>query len=152
MLVVGIGNALRGDDAAGLLVARSLRDRLPPSWRVMELDGEGTTLLEAWAGEDRAIVVDAVVTGSPTGTIHRFEAHERPLPIDSFRGSSHRFGLAEAVELGRALGLLPKSLIVFGIECGRWEVGSRPSPTVLEAVDRCVDRVLEEIAGLEATA
>lgn len=145
MLVVGIGNSQRGDDAAGLLVAREVSGRLPDGWRVLELEGEGTSLLEAWAGEDRAIVVDAMRSGQPVGTIRRFDAHREPLPSEAFRVSSHLFGLAEAIELGRVLDLLPRRLTVIGVECGDCAMGSEPGPEMRAAIHRCVEAVLEEI-------
>ncbi len=145
MLVVGIGNAQRGDDAAGLLVARALRHRLPEGWRLLELEGEGTSLLEAWAGEEAAIVVDAMRSGQPVGTVLCFEAHERPLPSEAFRVSSHLFGLAEAIELGRALDMLPRSLTVFGIEGGDCALGRPPGPEVMSGVERCVEMVLDRV-------
>ncbi len=143
--MVGIGNFHRGDDAAGLLVARGLRERLPDSWRVLELEGEGTSLLEAWAGEDQVIVIDAMRSGRPIGTIRRFDVHREPLPAEAFRVSSHLFGLAEAIELGRALDLLPRRLTVIGLECGDCGMGREPGPEIMAAIGRCVEVVLEEI-------
>jgi hydrogenase maturation protease len=137
-VVIGIGNAWRGDDAAGLAVARRLRTCRPPGLRVVEREGEPLDLLDEWADADEAIVVDAVRSGSAPGTIHRIEATEHPLPVESFNTSSHLLGVGETVELGRALGRLPGRLIVRGIEGGRFETGARLSPEVERAAETLV--------------
>ena len=53
--VIGVGNAWAGDDAAGVLVARMVRDRAPDGVAVIEHEGEPTALLDAWEGARLAI-------------------------------------------------------------------------------------------------
>jgi hydrogenase maturation protease len=88
--------------------------------------------------------VDAVASGAETGMVHRFDAIQQKLPVRFHGGSTHGFGLGEAVELARALNQLPERLIVFGIEGKRFEVGSKLSTKVRRIVPHVVDRVLEE--------
>ena len=78
MRVIGIGNPLRGDDAIGLLVARRVRELADPEVEVMELEGEPARLIDAWQGAGLAVVVDAVNSGAPEGTVMRFDADRRP--------------------------------------------------------------------------
>ncbi len=134
MRVIGLGNAWRRDDAAGLEVARRLGGRA--------LEGEPAGLIEALEGADEAVVVDAVSSGAPPGTVHRLEAGSSPLPAELFGVSStHALGLAEAVELARALGRLPARVVVYGIEGADFAPGSGLSPEVAAAVDRVVEEV-----------
>ena len=148
-LVIGIGNAWRRDDAAGLEVARRLRASALAGVSIDEREGEPAGLLDSWDGAESAVVVDAVSSGASPGTVHRFDAGAAPLPAAPFGHSTHAFGLAEAVELGRALGRLPERLIVYGIEGERFDAGAGLSPTV----DRAVDRLCEKLrAELEASA
>ena len=107
---------LRGDDAAGLLVARSLRGRLPDGVRLLEHEGEPTALLDVWDGLDAAIVVDAVSGASHAGTVHRLELTSGPLPATLATHSTHAFNLAAAIELGRVLDRMPRRLVLIGIE------------------------------------
>ena len=59
------------------------------------------------------------------------------LPAELFRASTHHFGLAEAVELARAVGQLPERLVVFGIEGASFGRGRGPrAPAVADAVER----------------
>jgi hydrogenase maturation protease len=141
--ILGIGNLLRGDDAAGLLAARLLRELLP-GVRVLELQGDIAAAIDAWEGETAVLLIDAVRSGAPAGTIHRFEAHAAPLPARFFRSSTHLFGAADAIELARALGRLPSRLIVYGIEAASFEPGAALTPAVEAGVAALVERVAEE--------
>jgi len=144
VLVIGVGNALRGDDAAGMLAVKLMRERNSPSIYVTEHDGEGASLMETWTGERTVIVVDAAWSDSPPGTIERFDATQQPLPGKLFQRSTHAFGLHEAVELSRALNRLPRRLIIYGIRAKSFEIGAPMSDHVEKAVRAVVERILEE--------
>jgi hydrogenase maturation protease len=122
-LIIGIGNEYRGDDAVGLIVVRRLKEHLAGSPTVLEQSGDGAALMEAWQGAEKVIIIDAVMSGAAPGTIHRFDASAQPLPKDAFRCSTHAFGVAEAIELSRALSELPQSLVVYGIEGKNFAAG-----------------------------
>ncbi len=148
-LVIGVGNDYRGDDGAGLLVARALLTSGAKGMRVLELPGEGTELMDAWAGEERVIVIDASSSGANAGAIMRLDAIASPLPTGFFSYSTHAFGLAEAVETSRNLGTLPQRLIIYAIEGDAFGMGDMLSSVVEEAVERVVDCVLAEVGGVE---
>jgi hydrogenase maturation protease len=143
--VIGVGNPWRGDDAAGLLAARQLRDLAPPGAEVAELEGEPISLLDAWEGAASVIVVDAVSSGAPVGTVHRVDALSERLPGPLAGPSTHTLGLAEAIELGRALDRLPPGLIVYGIEGERFEAGEGLTPAVEEAVGEALAAIVDEL-------
>lgn len=145
-LVLGIGNPERGDDAAGRLVARRLRGILPPDVTLAEVDGEATAILAAFDGVSAAFLVDACVSGAPAGTVHRFDVAAGPLPQAAFGLSTHGFGLAEAVELARALGQLPPLCVVHAIEGASFETGAAPSPAVALAVGEVAGRLRAALA------
>jgi hydrogenase maturation protease len=129
-LVIGVGNEWRGDDAAGLLVARQLRRCGQTSFAVLKHDGEGAALMELWNGWDAVVVVDAVRSGAEPGTAYRFDAISQPLPGKIRHGSTHAFSLGEAIKLGRALNQLPRHLVVYAIEGQNFEAGDRLSSQV----------------------
>ena len=91
-LLIGVGHEGRCDDAAGVRAARLVRALLWPRARVVECAGGATALLDAWQGEPVVVVVDAMSSGSPAGTVQRLDAARDPLRADLFRGASH--GLA----------------------------------------------------------
>jgi hydrogenase maturation protease len=148
MLVIGIGNDYAQDDAAGLLVTRKLKEEARDNITIIESEGDGASLIEAWKGTSSAIVVDAVRSGAEPGRIHRFDAHQKPLPAQPFRGSTHAFGLYEAVELARSLNELPQRLIVYGIEGQNFTAGIKVSGAITQAVAIVTRSVLEEIEVL----
>ncbi len=141
-LVLGVGNESRGDDAAGLLVARRLRERSDVTVREMRPDG--IELLEAWRGAESAVIVDATRSGAPAGTITRYDAAAGALPASACAVSTHAVGVAQAIELARALGRLPSRLVVIGIEGRRFGQGDELSPEVAGAIDGAVERVLKD--------
>jgi hydrogenase maturation protease len=151
VLIIGIGNPYRGDDAAGVVAARRLKDAGLDSATVMEHSGEGASLMEAWKGRATVILIDAVSSGSPPGTIHRLDAINNPLPAQLFQSSTHAFSLPQAIEMARALDDLPPRLIVFGIEGHNFQAGGELSPEVSGALPELARRVLEEAASLQAT-
>jgi hydrogenase maturation protease len=148
--VIGIGNPLRGDDAIGLLVARRVRELADPEVDVMELEGEPAHLIDAWQGDRFVVVVDAVKTGAPQGTVIRIDATADPLPPSVSASSTHALGLGEAIEIARALDRLPEHLIVFGIEGVRFQAGSDLSPAVAAAVQAVAEAVLRERGRVDA--
>jgi hydrogenase maturation protease len=143
--VIGVGNAYRADDAAGLAVARALHGTLPDRVDVLEREGEPTSLMDAWESGDSVWLVDAVSSGAVPGTIHRVDAGVKPLPAGFARSSTHHFGLPEAIELARALDRLPERLVVYGIEGASFDTGEALSPEVEEAVDRVAEAIRKEV-------
>jgi len=142
VVVIGVGNAYRRDDGAGLALAgRLVRS---PGVEVVRCEDEPTRLLEAWAGADLALVVDAVSSGAEPGTVHRLDASCRPLPAAVFRGSTHALGLGEAIELARALGRLPGRLLVYGVEGADFGTGEGLSPAVTAALGPLADELLRK--------
>jgi hydrogenase maturation protease len=146
-LVIGLGNDHRGDDGAGLEIVRRLRQMQLSGVTLREAPGDGAALLEMWQGADLVILVDAVRAElHAPGTVCRFEAHRQPLPEKFFaRLSTHAFGVAEAVEMGRALGRLPPKLIVYGVAGKNFSPGANLSPEVRQGVEEVVSLVLLEL-------
>ncbi|MFC1997344.1 hydrogenase maturation protease [Chloroflexota bacterium] len=145
VLVIGVGNDFRCDDAAGLLVARKLGERNLPGVRIIEQSGEGSDLIAAWEGQESVYLIDAAQSGAEPGTIHRFEAHEERLPKESLHFSSHAFGVAEAINIAHSLGQLPTKLVVFGIEGQDFSIGTTISLRVQQAVDNVIYALMGEI-------
>jgi hydrogenase maturation protease len=143
VILIGVGNGWRGDDGAGLAVARRVRELAPDGVEVREVEGDATALVEAWSGADHVVVVDAAQSGAAAGTVQRFDARAQPLPVRSLRSSTHAFGVADAVELSRALGRLPDRLDVYAIEGASFTAGASLS----RAVERAVAGLASELSA-----
>ena len=72
ILIIGLGNDYRGDDAVGRAIARRLQAIAGDNIRVLEESGEGVALMESWKGGDFVILIDAIHSGAlaeaPTAT------------------------------------------------------------------------------------
>ncbi len=85
-LILGLGNPLVSDDSVGLRVADELKMRLAgrADVEVSEDYWGGLRLMERMIGFDRAVVVDAIQTGAPPGTIHLLAADGMPTHAQRF--------------------------------------------------------------------
>jgi len=145
IVIIGVGNEYRGDDGAGIAVARRLRERFLGRVTVLEESGEGAALIDSWRGADWVMLIDAVRSGAQPGTIHRLDARAAPVPTGFFHYSTHAFSVAEAIELARSLNQLPPHLIVYGIEGDNFAAGPDLSPAVEKAVETMVESAAEDV-------
>ena len=139
--IIGCGNPQRMDDAAGVLVAQRLRDL---GVAAETQSGGAFELLAGWNADENLIVIDAVVTGAPIGTVHLWEGNPPRLP-SSQHFSSHGFGLAEAFRLGQILNCLPEHITVYGIEGDQFGMGEHLSPEVMASIERVARQIAEKL-------
>jgi hydrogenase maturation protease len=153
VLVAGMGNEYRRDDGAGPEVARRVAELVPGATDI----GPATDpldLLGRWDNAELVVVVDAIRSGSPAGTIHLVvldSEEERPHDRPARRAtSSHGIGLAGALRLSRSLGIAPRRVVVVGVEGQDFGQGIGLTGAVADAVPvaaRQVIGVIEEIGG-----
>jgi hydrogenase maturation protease len=150
VLVAGLGNEMRRDDAVGILVARELRARQAAHGiEVRERPGEPIALLDDWPGCDAAVLVDAMRSGAAPGTVARLDASgDRLVETLSCAASTHAISLAETLELAAALDRLPSRVIVYAVEGRDFTVGNQLSPEVHAALPDVTDAVLREARRL----
>ncbi len=153
--VIGIGQSMRGDDAAGLAAVRLWDETyqvnpIRSHVQVELAELPGIALLDILEGASAAILVDAVRSGSSPGKVHVLYEGQ----LEGFTGgsgSAHGWGVAETLTLGRKLmpEKLPSQIIVIGIEAGQFEIGSNLSSAVDAAlpeaalqIEQCIQAVL----------
>jgi hydrogenase maturation protease len=145
ILVIGIGNPDRGDDAVGLVVARRIKDAITPEQvTVRQLVGDQLALIDEWTGATRVYVVDAVCSGGTPGTVYKFDAATGLTERFRHRGT-HTFSLADVIELARVLGRLPRHLAGFGIEGADFTIGAGLSAEAAVAADEVTARLLADL-------
>ena len=154
ILVLGLGNDILGDDAVGLLAARRLRVLLPETVDVVESGGGGLDLLDALEGYDRALLLDAILTGKhPPGTILEFSAEDFKKDDPP---SPHYAGLPTVIQLSESLGIrFPTIFQIVAVEVeNSYEVLeglSQPVETALPAViERAEEIVHTWLSGLSS--
>ena len=140
MKIIGLGNEFRHDDAVGLIAARRIREL---GVAAEERNGEAVSLIESWEGADGVILIDSIVSGAAPGRLHCLDVSATSLDASLFRSSTHALGLADAIELARALGALPPRVLVFGVEAGDVSPGIGLSTEVESTLPELVARVLE---------
>ena len=148
IVVIGVGNGSRRDDGVGWVVASEVARRLGDVVEVRWCDGEPARLLDAWTDADLAVVVDAVRWGGEPGSICVLTAKEAMATTPAAPLGGHALGVGQAVALGRALGLLPRRLVMVGIEGRDYGMGEGLSAPVLTAVDGAA----ELLAGMVSSA
>jgi hydrogenase maturation protease len=154
-LVIGLGNPILGDDSVGIHVARAVRSAVGAraDVEVVEETHGGLKLMEQMIGYDRVIVVDAITSGDPAGTVARLRLDGRP----SHRSASaHDVDLPTALAVGRQTGAhLPRDedILLIGIAAEEVETfGDEMTPAVEAAVPRAAARVLAALDEMrEAT-
>jgi hydrogenase maturation protease len=147
--VVGLGNPMAGDDGVGVQAARRLAALPGLEADVVEAGLDGLGMLDWMRGRRAVILIDAVRGGGPPGTIRRLDASAAPLGPPLFPHSTHAFSAADAVELARALGILPPIVIVYGLEIGSAEPGGALSLDVARALPGLVARAAADVAALQ---
>lgn len=145
-LIIGIGNPHRGDDAIGCILARKLMQQGSfTEDRIIMHDGEPASLMAQWASHDKVILLDAVRSGQPPGTLIKLDLVNERLPQTFFHCSTHAFGIAEAVELARAMGALPEKLLLYGIEAQHFDAGAPLSDAVMLRLDAILTTILTDL-------
>ncbi len=96
-------------------------------------------------GRDAVLLVDTMRSGAPPATILRPDASHTPLPARQRpgRSSTHAAGLAETIELARALGSLAARVIVYAVEGLRYDPGARLSDELAAIMPTLIERLAE---------
>lgn len=151
ILVIGVGNADRGDDAVGLLVARKVAEWGLAGVEIVESEGDVSQILDLFERHATVLVIDAIKSANSAGTIICFEVNEAPLPQKFSSGSTHALGLAVAIDLAQTLNQLPPRLTVFGIVGENFAIGSKVSAAVDRAIPEVANRISEKIRAIGMT-
>ena len=150
VLVLGLGNDILSDDAAGLLIAAAVRERLAgePDIEVRATTEMGLALLDEIAGREAVVLVDSVQTGrAPPGHLHEFGPEELSTVLTT---SPHFLGVGETLALGQRLGLaMPRQLRIFALEVhDPFTVGTHLTPAVQQAIPTTAERVATQAREL----
>lgn len=147
--VIGIGSPF-GDDQVGFLLIDELRQSeqlhsyLNSELELLAVDRPGANLLSLFEKAERVIIIDAVVSGAGLGQLHRWPDSTALESCDSFL-SSHGFGLAQALTLGRQLALLPEQLLVLGVEIDPVVTDADLSVRLGKRLPALTDKIVEEV-------
>lgn len=145
ILILGLGNELLSDDGVGVLAARRLREELEDQAEVVESSLSGISLIELFAGYQKAIVLDAICTGRhPVGSILEFSPEDLGEVIAP---SPHYSGLPEILALARQLEVeFPKEIKILAVETAdTTTLGGPLSDLVAAAITPLVEQVTSQV-------
>lgn len=145
VVVVGVGNPLRGDDGVGPAAVEALRGRVPDGTVLTVSDGELVRMLDLWSGADTVVVAEALRTRQPRpGELHTLTAADAASRTEG-AASTHALGLGECLALAEALDRLPPVLVVHAMEVTDVELGAPLSEAVRSALPEMVDRIAASV-------
>ncbi len=157
ILVAGVGNVLRTDDAFGVVVAQRLQGMdLPAGVTVVETGIGGMALVQELQGlYDALIMVDAVDYGRTPGHVLLIEPDVidvHALPPDArsdLLADMHLAKPERVLMLAKALGVLPRHRLMVGCQPVDPDAyGTEMSPEVEAAVEVAINEILSHIAEL----
>ena len=153
IIVLGIGNLLKGDDGVGVRIIEALNRRaLPEGVECVDGGTGGPTLVTCFEGAAALVIVDAVNLRAPPGTVRAFSLEEVEAGASRAPFSLHEVGILPMLELARELNRLPPVVRIVGVQPQRFDGGDRLSAAVEAAVPEAVTLVVSEIDRLAGGA
>ncbi|MFN3742784.1 MAG: hydrogenase maturation protease [Anaerolineales bacterium] len=149
-LILGLGNPILGDDGVGWRVAQEMQARLDGDVEVDCLALGGLRLMERMIGYERVILIDALVTPSPTpGRVHVLPLSDLPDPSSGHTTSAHDVSLQTALQMAAKMGFpIPQEVWVVGVEIvPTLDFSETLSPEVEAALPQA-RRAIQELAGI----
>ena len=134
-VVLGIGNTILTDEAAGVRAALALEQayKVPANVQVIDGGTSGMEMIEDLSNLDFLIVLDVVKTGAAPGTVVKIAGDEIPVFFRQ-KLSPHQIALPDVLASLELLDTMPKEIIVLGIEPISLELGIEMTPTIAEKV------------------
>ena len=147
-VVLGIGNTILTDEAAGVRAALALEQAYKVPANVLVIDGgtSGMEMIEDLSNLDFLIVIDVVRTGAAPGTVVKIAGDEIPVFFRQ-KLSPHQIALPDVLASLELLDTMPKEIIVLGVEPISLELGMEMTATIAEKVP-----VLAAMAAAELVA
>ena len=122
LLVIGLGNEFRGDDAFGIRVVEYLQSNGFNKADCLIEQSDLTRILELWGDRD-VIVVDCLhLNGEGIGSIHEFDTIE--LLLDESLSSTHGVSLKQTYQLAETVNKRPRSLKIIAAVGRDWSMGN----------------------------
>ena len=145
VLVLGVGNILVQDEGVGVRVVEAMREVQSPG-EVELFDGgtAGADLIDEVSERRKVIVIDAVQSEEPPGTIFRLT----PADFASQRApvtSLHQVGFLETLRMTEHLGCAPEEVIIFGVTPKNLAWGDRLSQEVAEVIPKLIELISAEL-------
>jgi hydrogenase maturation protease len=146
-VVLGIGNTILSDEAAGVRAVEALERGWQLPENVLAIDGgtSGMEMIEELSNLDFLIVLDVVKTGAAPGTVVKIAGDEIPVFFRS-KLSPHQIALPDVLASLELLDTMPKEIVVLGVEFSSLELGTEMTPTIAAKVPVLAAMAAAELA------
>lgn len=146
-LILGLGNPILSDDAAGLQAARQLYELVGgDDVDLVEAAVAGMQTVQLLSGYDRAVIIDVVQDEARVGEVWRLDSADLE---DVSSTSSHGIGVGQALRLARLMGLpVPEQILIYAIAAADTSTfGESLTPRLAQALPGIVRRIAADLAG-----
>lgn len=146
-VVLGVGNIILSDEAAGVRAVEALQAGWMLPENVMAIDGgtSGMEMIEDLSDLDFLLVLDVVKTGAAPGTLARIAGDEIPVFFRK-KLSPHQIALPDVLASLELLGTMPKEIVILGVEFASLELGLEMTPAIAAQVPRLAAQAADELA------
>lgn len=144
-----MGNILLEDEGLGIRALELLkRDyAFPPGVELLDGGTTGMGLLDDIGGRDHVLVLDAVQTGEPPGTLVVMRGSEVPVYF-GIRVTPHQLGLADVLATLELSGEQPGSVTVLGMVPESLELSLELSGLIQSRLEDLVRMAVSELTSL----
>jgi hydrogenase maturation protease len=149
VLLLGMGNILLEDEGLGIRALEVLqRDyAFPPGVELLDGGTTGMGLLDDIGGREHLMVLDAVQTGEPPGTLVVMKDSDVPVYF-GLRVTPHQLGLADVLATLELSGEQPGSVAVLGLVPESLELTLELSGLIRSRLGSLVEAAVAELEAI----
>ena len=149
VLLLGMGNILLEDEGLGIRALEALdRDyEFPAGVELLDGGTTGMGLLDTISGRRHLVVLDAVQTGDPPGTLVELRDSEVPVYF-GLRVTPHQLGLSDVLATLELTGEAPDSVTVLGLVPDSLEMSLELSACIADRLGGLVEAARRELGRL----
>jgi hydrogenase maturation protease len=149
IVVLGVGNILLSDEGIGVHAVNRLVELydLPEEVEVIDGGTSGMDCLDQVSEADHLIIADCMRSKKEPGTITRLTGDQIPAFFKT-RISPHQVGLSDMLGALNFHGLMPRNIVLFGVEPLSFDLSMEPTPTVGARLPELVELLAGELAEI----
>lgn len=153
IVILGVGNILLSDEGVGVRTVEFLKReyQLPPEVEVIDGGTSAMEMLDDLAYADHLIIVDAVRSGKPPGTLVRIAGEDVPVFFKT-KLSPHQIGLSDVLATLVVTGEAPGGVTVIGVEPYSLATCMALTPQIEALLPRVAEQVVTELRQLGIAA
>ena len=135
------------DEGIGIHAVKKLLERqvLPDDVDIVDGGTAGLNLLSYLEGVGRLVIIDAMETGGPPGTIVRLSGDKIPAYM-ALKVSPHEITLPDFLAAAKLRDLYPQEVVVWGMQPQSLDVGIELSPGLEEKLETLIELVVGEFS------